>query len=891
MSNRCCNRTKALHNSLLNGSINKRTEVDMRTRSIHSCWPVLALVLVVVFTGALLHASAEDVRLILAVDKSNYDKLESAIRAANGDVAIKFKYVDAMAVSLPFERLRSILSMPEVLGNWKDRMVTVDDPKPREIPGYGTIRYGETISPEATSVLAGDELAAKLKESVNSYYPYGNQLINAYAFSQLTQHFGENVIIAIIDGGVSRAARAVAGAHGERIVGTANMSGDGIDADDPGNYWHGTAVACCAGANATFWFNQAGFFPKAVERYAPGSVITGSGAYAGLKGVPMVGPAPFAKFYAIKVYPADGGDSPWSVWAAGLEKAIELKEAYNNGAGGCNIQIANMSFGNINEYAANDPLFAPLVKKAHDIGIVLAVAAGNGGPTGLSILSPGDCRNILTAGATDHAIPFRIAMDLANGVPGIGGLIRPVDNNLVAWYSSRGPTADGRYDPDIVAPGTFPFVQVPNGNVTCLVTGTSFAAPTVAGAAALLLSAHPGATPDQIRGALLNGANPKFLSDTPAKLDQGYGFLDVLAAQKKFGWFNPVDWGLGTSVVRRNVLPVGITVIDADAYSGSSGWLLPGQRKEFYVQTTRQPLSSMTVKVDVTPESPFDQQNQFVGGDDAIVTVATAMTSFGNYLDYEEVWGSTTVNIDAPDLDFGLTRVTVMGDNWNVGRIKADVSIMKDTSPLNLHPIISDVISEGDWKTYTVTVPEGASQARFVLAWINGWEAYPTDDLDMYIFDPNGAFAIAGARLSDPERATLVNPVSGTWTILVNGFTVWQSKTDFKIFSEFQVSPGLAKKGLASSEELVPGAFVMFQNYPNPFNPSTVIKYGLPVDAYVHLGVYNILGEQVASVVNEPQKAGYHQVVFENTGLSSGTYFYRLQAGNFVQTRKLVLVR
>ncbi len=89
----------------------------------------------------------------------------------------------------------------------------------------------------------------------------------------------------------------------------------------------------------------------------------------------------------------------------------------------------------------------------------------------------------------------------------------------------------------------------------------------------------------------------------------------------------------------------------------------------------------------------------------------------------------------------------------------------------------------------------------------------------------------------------------------------------------------------------IPAHFSMAQNYPNPFNPSTLIKYGLPSDAKVELHVYNLLGQRVAMIVDEQQEAGYHEVVFQNQALPSGVYFYRLHAGSFVQTRKMLIVR
>jgi hypothetical protein len=87
-----------------------------------------------------------------------------------------------------------------------------------------------------------------------------------------------------------------------------------------------------------------------------------------------------------------------------------------------------------------------------------------------------------------------------------------------------------------------------------------------------------------------------------------------------------------------------------------------------------------------------------------------------------------------------------------------------------------------------------------------------------------------------------------------------------------------------------PITFALEQNYPNPFNPTTTITYGLPHRSQVSLMVYNTLGQQVAQLVSGEQEAGYHEVRFDASGLSSGVYFYRLIAGEFVQTRKLLLL-
>jgi hypothetical protein len=102
---------------------------------------------------------------------------------------------------------------------------------------------------------------------------------------------------------------------------------------------------------------------------------------------------------------------------------------------------------------------------------------------------------------------------------------------------------------------------------------------------------------------------------------------------------------------------------------------------------------------------------------------------------------------------------------------------------------------------------------------------------------------------------------------------------------------GEKPSSVSTPESLLPRSTKLFQNYPNPFNPSTTIRYGLPHRSHVLLTVYNTLGQKVAELVDQDIDAGYHEVQFDGRKLASGAYFYRLQAGDFFQTRKLLLLK
>ncbi len=119
----------------------------------------------------------------------------------------------------------------------------------------------------------------------------------------------------------------------------------------------------------------------------------------------------------------------------------------------------------------------------------------------------------------------------------------------------------------------------------------------------------------------------------------------------------------------------------------------------------------------------------------------------------------------------------------------------------------------------------------------------------------------------------------------------WSAWTKGHLRMRAIVAGGSAVTDVEQDEEGTPVAYDLFQNYPNPFNPATTLQYQLAAPGQVRLIVYDMLGREVSTLVNEKKGAGSHTVRFDAGRLASGVYFYRLEANGFVQTKKMTLLR
>ena len=111
------------------------------------------------------------------------------------------------------------------------------------------------------------------------------------------------------------------------------------------------------------------------------------------------------------------------------------------------------------------------------------------------------------------------------------------------------------------------------------------------------------------------------------------------------------------------------------------------------------------------------------------------------------------------------------------------------------------------------------------------------------------------------------------------------------IIAGFLSSYGTIITNIKDKQKIIPTTYILSQNYPNPFNPSTTIEYSIPKTSFVILKIYDVLGTEVRSLVNEEKNVGSYRINFDASTLASGIYFYKIQAESFVQTKKMILLK
>lgn len=715
---------------------------------------------------------AQTEQVLIRVAKP-YTDVVRAIEQLGGRVTLQYQHFDALAAEIPRSQLAALTAVTGAGKITKDLIVPAPQPIDATI-GRRLASTGDENQVVADSVQSlGTAEIADIAGATPEAYRLNNSIINA-APLHAGGITGAGVVVAVIDSGIRPGFPHIS--LDGSVIGCQDFVGDAFGCTNPANDFHGTFVAGMISANVNFTFSVASAFRNAVLAECPSCFANPPVNTV----IPMIGTAPLSSIYAFRVFGRTGG-APTSRILAAIDRVIDLRQKFNAGqSGGVNIKVCNMSLGGPTlapgsdiENAAINALIAS--------DIVPVISAGNDGPATLTVGSPGSAIAALTVGAASLAHNERIGARLRFG-PVNGSLFRPFLGTQTAYFSSRGPNADGRVDPDVSSNGTWCYGQG-SGSTSSISfgSGTSFSSPSVAGVAALLRQAVPGATARQVRNAIISTANPALFADGSGLLDRGAGYVDALAARNLLAGGNVPDSVAVPNQPNSNVkvnIEANTTLNVSDGLVRKSvGSLKPGQRSDVLYRVVPNTKQVIVTLSNVTPALPPAQQNQLYG-DDILLAIHSAKTSsIGDYRFFDFTRGTTAV---VNDPEPGILRVSVNGDWTNAGTISADVVVVSVTDPAPQLTTQGKIVP-GQLIAMPLMIPPGTSTAEFRISWRENWGRYPLNDIDLILIAPNGSVNFSGATLNSPETVTIKNPATGLWRILLSGFEINTDDDKFEL--------------------------------------------------------------------------------------------------------------
>jgi Subtilase family len=351
-------------------------------------------------------------------------------------------------------------------------------------------------------------------------------------------------------------------------------------------------------------------------------------------------------------------------------------------------------------------------------------------------------------------------------------LWRPDTNVQISEFSSRGPTHDGRVDPDVVANGSNNFSQGGGGATTVnFGSGTSFATPTVAGIAAVLRQVVPDATARQVRNAIIMSANAGRVPTASAN-DHGAGFVDAAAALAQLQAGNLPDTYEVAGFTRN--LQANMRLGGSRVYQGPTSLRFEGVRP---AEVTDVPIlvhentEKLFVRIhSIAAELPLGQQNPFFT-DDVFLRIQSSAVHRRDRRAQVFIPAGAEQLFTFTRPEAGVWRITPTGDWTNAGKVSYSVDVWSDQEPWPQHSA-GDRINAGESHVYQFTVPAGTTALETRLTWSNMNGEYPISDLDVILTPPTGPVVNACSTIRTPELCTVPNPLAGTWTATVVGFSV-----------------------------------------------------------------------------------------------------------------------
>jgi photosystem II stability/assembly factor-like uncharacterized protein len=286
--------------------------------------------------------------------------------------------------------------------------------------------------------------------------------------------------------------------------------------------------------------------------------------------------------------------------------------------------------------------------------------------------------------------------------------------------------------------------------------------------------------------------------------------------------------------------------------------------------------------------------NGSVSGNDTLYKTTNSGTTWTNFLtsniglmSYVYFYNSTTGFITSMTSS-NILRTTNGGTNWlviNTGSSQNGISQITMTDSIHVFAVAKN-------ETFLRSSNGGVN-------WLS--QSYGTLDGMSLGFCYNAiGFMVCGKESPAQYKISKTSDFGATWTTTMSGtgkvyyninFVWYQWGFLFGSGGTILKTTNMGGVWVGKTGNEVPGDFSLNQNYPNPFNPSTIIKYQIPSNVNVKINVFDVTGKEISTLVNEKQTAGTYEVTFDASNLSSGIYFYRLTAGDYTKTIRMILVK
>lgn len=618
------------------------------------------------------------------------------------------------------------------------------------------------------------------------------------------------------------------------------------------------------GYNFNYYANTYGGF----DDYGHGASCAGIIAALGNNTIGISGVAPNAKVFSAKIFNAAGSTTTSAITNAmiGVRTFGNCWISSNSWGGGSPIS------------AADNAILDGVTIGRNGKGIVWCFATGNGNG---SLSWPSTNPNVISVG----------------GVSPCNQRKSPSSCDLESWWGSNYGTGL-----DIVAPCVKIYATVQGGGYTSTFNGTSSATPNCSGVAGLLLSKDSTQTWDTVRARINRTAQKRgtysYTSAGPLvnlgntwNNEMGYGIINANLALQTVGPPATNDVAVGPYLsfpslflinnaynIRSRVtnigtnaqsnIPMKFFINGTQAGSSTITSLAPGANDSVTYSWTPTIAGTYTLKICHGLAVDINRANDTVT---AVVTVLPSGTTFN-----QQQWCRNGLNILIPS-------------QGSAPRDSIEVNVANSFDVIDVNVIIDTVFHTWDGDL-TFNLRKGTANVNFINQVGGSGNNFINCVLNDSAASPisSGTPPFSGTwRPSSPLTVLNGQTLNGSWVLGIDDGAAGDSGV-LKAWC-IQVTYRTLVGGIGSIE--IPNYFSLAQNYPNPFNPATQIKFSVPKAVKVSLKVYDVLGKELVTLVNEMKQPGFHTVEFNASNLASGIYFYRIDAGEFSSVKRMVLVK